>query len=68
MNDLAQAILSTIGYLVEDGDFDAKEVYIYEPSDTWEQIGGDASPWIWGGDWSPGSIDAMHVQAARVHS
>jgi hypothetical protein len=24
--------------------------------------------WIWGGDWSPGSIDAMHVQAARVHS
>ena len=23
--------------------------------------------WIWGGDWSPGSIDAMHVQAARVH-
>jgi hypothetical protein len=36
----------------------------------------DASPlivefkkegWIWGGDWSPGSIDAMHVQAARIH-
>ncbi len=24
--------------------------------------------WIWGGDWSPGSIDAMHFQAARVHS
>jgi hypothetical protein len=23
--------------------------------------------WIWGGDWSPGSLDAMHVQAARVH-
>jgi len=23
--------------------------------------------WIWGGDWSPGSVDAMHVQAARVH-
>jgi len=23
--------------------------------------------WIWGGDWSPGSIDAMHVQAARIH-
>jgi hypothetical protein len=23
--------------------------------------------WIWGGDWSPGSIDAMHLQAARVH-
>lgn len=23
--------------------------------------------WIWGGDWSAGSIDAMHVQAARVH-
>ncbi len=23
--------------------------------------------WIWGGDWSPGSIDAMHFQAARVH-
>ena len=23
--------------------------------------------WIWGGDWSPDSIDAMHVQAARVH-
>lgn len=23
--------------------------------------------WTWGGDWSPGSIDAMHVQAARVH-
>ena len=23
--------------------------------------------WIWGGDWSPASIDAMHVQAARVH-
>jgi hypothetical protein len=22
--------------------------------------------WIWGGDWSVGSIDAMHVQAARV--
>lgn len=26
-----------------------------------------AEGWIWGGDWSPGSIDAMHVQAARVH-
>jgi hypothetical protein len=24
--------------------------------------------WIWGGDWSPGSQDAMHVQAARIHS
>ncbi len=24
--------------------------------------------WIWGGDWSAGSIDAMHVQAARVHA
>jgi hypothetical protein len=24
--------------------------------------------WIWGGDWSPGSIDAMHIQAARIHS
>lgn len=24
--------------------------------------------WVWGGDWSPGSIDAMHVQAARIHS
>lgn len=23
--------------------------------------------WIWGGDWSGSSIDAMHVQAARVH-
>jgi hypothetical protein len=23
--------------------------------------------WIWGGDWLPGSVDAMHVQAARVH-
>ena len=23
--------------------------------------------WIWGGDWSPASIDAMHIQAARVH-
>jgi hypothetical protein len=22
--------------------------------------------WIWGGDWSVGSIDAMHVQAARI--
>jgi len=22
--------------------------------------------WTWGGDWSPGSIDAMHFQAARV--
>jgi hypothetical protein len=24
--------------------------------------------WIWGGDWSADSIDAMHVQAARVHA
>lgn len=23
--------------------------------------------WQWGGDWSPGSVDAMHLQAARVH-
>lgn len=23
--------------------------------------------WVWGGDWSPGSVDAMHTQAARVH-
>lgn len=23
--------------------------------------------WIWGGDWRPGSVDAMHVQAARIH-
>lgn len=37
----------------------------------------DASPlvvsfkeegWIWGGDWNPGSQDAMHVQAARIHA
>jgi len=26
-----------------------------------------AENWIWGGDWSAGSIDAMHFQAARVH-
>lgn len=25
-----------------------------------------AEGWIWGGDWSSASIDAMHVQAARV--
>jgi len=24
--------------------------------------------WVWGGDWSGGSIDASIVQAARVHS
>jgi hypothetical protein len=24
--------------------------------------------WIWGGDWSPASVDAMHVQAARIHA
>jgi hypothetical protein len=24
--------------------------------------------WVWGGDWSATSIDAMHVQAARVHT
>jgi hypothetical protein len=24
--------------------------------------------WIWGGDWSGSSVDAMHFQAARVHS
>ena len=24
--------------------------------------------WIWGGDWNPGSQDAMHVQAARIHN
>jgi D-alanyl-D-alanine carboxypeptidase len=24
--------------------------------------------WIWGGDWSGTSIDAMHFQAARVHA
>lgn len=23
--------------------------------------------WCWGGDWSPGSQDGMHVQACRVH-
>ncbi len=23
--------------------------------------------WEWGGNWSAGSIDAMHIQAARVH-
>jgi len=23
--------------------------------------------WIWGGRWSPGSVDAMHFQAARIH-
>lgn len=27
-----------------------------------------AEQWIWGGDWSSGSIDAMHFQAARIHS
>jgi hypothetical protein len=26
-----------------------------------------AEGWVWGGDWSPSSIDAMHFQAARVH-
>jgi hypothetical protein len=24
--------------------------------------------WVWGGDWSGASIDAMHFQAARVHA
>ena len=23
--------------------------------------------WIWGGDWSPQSVDCMHVQSSRVH-
>ncbi len=23
--------------------------------------------WVWGGDWLPGAVDAMHFQAARVH-
>lgn len=27
-----------------------------------------AEGWEWGGDWDAGSIDAMHVQAARVHA
>ncbi len=27
-----------------------------------------AEQWIWGGDWNSLSIDAMHFQAARVHS
>ncbi len=26
-----------------------------------------AEGWIWGGDWSVNSIDAMHVQAGRLH-
>jgi hypothetical protein len=26
-----------------------------------------AEGWSWGGNWSPASVDAMHVQAARVH-
>lgn len=26
-----------------------------------------AEGWIWGGNWAAESIDAMHVQAARVH-
>lgn len=26
-----------------------------------------AEGWMWGGDWSVNSIDAMHFQAARVH-
>lgn len=25
-----------------------------------------AESWVWGGDWTPASIDAMHFQAARV--
>jgi hypothetical protein len=25
-----------------------------------------AESWVWGGDWSPASIDVMHFQAARV--
>lgn len=24
--------------------------------------------WVWGGDWGEGSVDAMHVQASRVHA
>lgn len=24
--------------------------------------------WVWGGDWSGDGVDAMHVQAARVHA
>jgi hypothetical protein len=27
----------------------------------------EAEGWVWGGRWSPASIDAMHFQAARVH-
>jgi hypothetical protein len=25
-----------------------------------------AEQWVWGGDWTPGSVDAMHFQASRV--
>jgi len=28
----------------------------------------EAEGWIWGGRWSPGSIDSMHFQAVRIHS
>jgi hypothetical protein len=27
-----------------------------------------AEGWIWGGDWDGAGADAMHFQAARVHS
>lgn len=27
-----------------------------------------AEGWIWGGDWDGDGVDAMHVQAARVHA
>lgn len=53
-------------------DWDAEENAHHSTKHLFQQnspivVAFKAEGWIWGGDWSAGSVDAMHFQAARVH-
>lgn len=69
MRTVAELSMHSFGCAI---DWDAPD----NPQHQAKHLFTDASPlivkfkeegWIWGGDWSPNSLDAMHVQAARVH-
>lgn len=41
----------------EEDDFDVKDVTDHGQDDYWTQIGGDANPWVWGGEWYNSHLD-----------
>jgi hypothetical protein len=58
---LVQRIIEGIDDEEDFGDEDLKYMSELDPEGTWEQIAGDANPWIWGGSWfNPAKNEIIH--------